>query len=69
MAENQKITIWIEGGVIHDVSLLPKGITLEVIDYDTEDADPERVETLEDGQEAIVSVFKSEMDGTFQIAP
>ena len=51
------ITITVEGGVIQDVSGIPAGVKVEVIDFDVSDSD--KCEMV-NGQPAIVSVYKAE---------
>lgn len=53
------ILVHMEGGLIHEVSNIPHGITVRVEDVDTEGGDPENIETV-DGVEMYVSEFESD---------
>ncbi len=52
------IDVIVEGGVIQDVLNVPKGITVRVIDYDIDGADPEHLSPSPyDDNEAIISEY------------
>ncbi len=47
------ITVFIEGGVVHDVVGVPAGVTLEIHDYDVEGMDADRIEEDAEGKEFV----------------
>ncbi len=47
------ITVFIEGGVVHDVTGVPEGATLEILDYDVEGMDADRIEEDDKGNEFV----------------
>ncbi len=53
------ITVIVEGGMIQDVIGIPKGVRVEVHDYDTEGGDPdiESIETDRQGGRHFVSLW------------
>jgi hypothetical protein len=62
---DEGITIYIEGGVIQDITGIPENSRVTVVDWDIDGVDPEDLTELEAGQ-AIVSVWQDEsgsMDG------
>ena len=53
-----RIIIDLEGGVVHDVSGIPKGVEIELRDYDTEGLDLEsRLKKDDAGHEYIESIY------------
>lgn len=60
----QQVTVWMEGGVIHDVDL-PPGVSLELRDYDTEgglDEDDPRLCEDEHGEEYLKLEFEGDSE-------
>lgn len=66
-----QIIVTVDGGVIQDISYIPKGVTVKVIDYDVEGGDPEnftRIPQTDDKgridgwEDAYVSVWGSPED-------
>lgn len=53
----KKINITVEGGVIQDISDIPKGVNVVVRDYDCEGCDEELLKTDQDGNYYIESVW------------
>jgi len=51
------ITITVEGGLILDIAGIPKGVRVEVWDFDIEGCDPEHLETTDYGDEYCLSVY------------
>jgi len=58
------IRIYVKGGLIQDIENIPKGITIEVMDFDTEGADEESTTLLTDiggdssyGDECFLSIY------------
>jgi hypothetical protein len=49
------IEIHIEGGVVHDVRQLPRNTIVRIIDYDIDGVEPERLTTLENGDEVVIN--------------
>lgn len=56
---DEGITIYIEGGVIQDITGIPEGGKVTVVDWDTDGVDPEDLTQLEDGQ-AVVTIWHSD---------
>ena len=55
----KKIIIHVEGGIIQQISDIPKGVEVEVRDYDTDGTDADRLTDTPDGQ-AIVSTWSAD---------
>lgn len=55
--EKQEVKIYIEGGVIHDTEI-PKGITVIVIDSDTEGVHDNDL-TIHDGKKVFIDRYES----------
>lgn len=53
------ITIFVKGGVVHNIIGIPKGEIVKVIDWDIEGADPKDLTGLMGGP-AVVSIWKGE---------
>lgn len=53
-APYEEITIYMEGGVIHDIMDIPEGIKVKVVDWDVDGVEEERLTKLEGGM-ALVS--------------
>lgn len=52
------IVITVEGGVIQDVEGIPPGVTVRVLDFDTEGCDEDTMNIVNDkGERAIVSEY------------
>jgi len=58
------ITVTVEGGVVQVIDGIPAGVTVRVIDFDTEGAEKEALTTLPNGKEAHVSEWASTEDTT-----
>jgi hypothetical protein len=56
MPEN-KIIITMEGGLVQDVTGIPRGVRVRIVDFDIEGADPEELTLLENGRRAAVSEY------------
>lgn len=54
------IRVYVRGGVVQDIENIPKGITIEVIDYDTDGADEGRTTKLENGDECFLAIYEGE---------
>ena len=48
-ATDEEITIYVEGGVIHDITGIPEGIKVKVVDWDVDGVEEERLTKLEGG--------------------
>jgi hypothetical protein len=59
-SEQHVITVTMEGGLIHEVEGIPQNITVRVVDFDTEGADPEAISTLPTGQKACISEWQTD---------
>ena len=53
-ATNEEITIYVEGGVIQDITGIPEGIKVKTVDWDVDSVEEERLTKLEGGM-ALVS--------------
>lgn len=51
------IQITVEGGVIQDISNIPKNVRVQVIDYDTQGAEKEILSEDSDGNEFVESIW------------
>lgn len=57
------IKIYVQGGMIQEIENIPKGITIEVMDFDTEGADEENITKLDVagcsryGDECFLSIY------------
>lgn len=49
------ITVTVEGGVVQAIDGIPAGVTIRVIDFDTEGAEEESLTALPNGEKACVS--------------
>jgi hypothetical protein len=56
------ITVRMEGGLIHSVAGIPRGVKLQVIDLDTEGAEPESLTNLPSGEKAYIQTWESETE-------
>ena len=56
-ATDEEIIIYIEGGVIQDITGIPEDLTVKVVDWDTDGIDENRLTKLEAGM-ALVSEWK-----------
>ena len=54
------ITVTLEGGVIQGIEGVPTGVTVRVLDHDVEGVEPERLRPLADGEQALVSEWRSQ---------
>jgi len=57
--EKKKIIVIVEGGLISDISGIPKDIIVETHDYDTDGSEPEREETDADGNNYLKNQWES----------
>ena len=53
------ITVTVEGGVVQAVEDIPAGITVRVLDFDTDGADEESLTTLPNGEKASVGEWQA----------
>lgn len=53
------ITVIMDGGLIHDIQDIPKGITIRIMDFDVEGADEEDVTVLEPSKEKVLINYHS----------
>ncbi len=53
------ITITVEGGVVQAVEGIPAGVTVRVLDFDTDGADEESLTALPNGEKASVSEWQA----------
>lgn len=58
------ITVTLEGGVIQGIEGVPPGVTVRVLDHDVEGVEPERLQPLADGSQAVVSEWRSQTEAT-----
>jgi hypothetical protein len=53
------ITITVEGGVVQSVEGIPRGVTVRVLDFDTDGADDDSLTALPNGEKASVSEWQA----------